>query len=47
MAAAQLNSTSLMTSINYSIKIYITPFQDPYSEVLPTQAKRKRTVLRR
>jgi len=34
-------------SINQSIKIYIAPIQDPYSEALPTQAKRKRTVLRR
>jgi len=30
-----------------SIKIYIAPLQDPYSEVLPNQAKWKRTVLRR
>ena len=30
-----------------SIKIYIAPLQDPYSEALPTQAKQKRTVLRR
>jgi len=32
---------------NQSIKIYITPLHDPYSLTLPTQAKRKRTVLRR
>src|SRR6218665_3038347 len=32
---------------NQSIKIYIAPLQDPYSEALQTQAKRKRTVLRR
>src|SRR6218665_3847298 len=31
-------------SINQSIKIYIMPLQDTYSEALPTQAKRKRTV---
>jgi len=30
-----------------SIKIYIAPLQGPYSEALPTQAKRKRTVLGR
>ena len=28
-------------SINQSIKIYIAPLQDTYSEALPTQAKRK------
>src|SRR6218665_4228116 len=33
--------------INQSIKIYIAPLQDTYSEALLTQAKRKRTVLRR
>jgi len=33
--------------INQLIKIFIVPLQDPYSEVLPTQAKRKRTVSRR
>ena len=33
--------------INQSIKIYIAPLQDTYSEALPTQAKRKRTVFRR
>ena len=33
-------------SINQLIKIYIAPLEDPYSEALPTQAKRKRTVLR-
>jgi len=27
--------------------MYIAPLQDPYSEALPTQAKRKWTVLRR
>jgi len=32
---------------NLSIKIYIAPLQDPYSEALPTQAKRISTVLRR
>ena len=31
-------------SFNQSIKIYIAPLKDPYSEALPTQAKRKRTV---
>jgi len=34
-------------TIKQSIEIYIAPLQDPYSEALPTQAKRKRTVLRR
>src|SRR6218665_1611048 len=34
-------------SINQSIKIYIAPLHDPYSEALLTQAKRKRTGLRR
>ena len=34
-------------SINQSIKIYIAPLQDTNSEALPTQAKRKRTLLRR
>jgi len=29
-------------SINQSIKIYTAPLQDPYSEALPTQAKRKK-----
>ena len=28
-------------NINQSIKIYIAPLQDLYSEALPTQAKRK------
>jgi len=28
------------------MKIYIAPLKDPYSEALPTQAKRKRTVFR-
>jgi len=37
----------LNQSINQSIKIYIVPLQDPYSEALPTQAKWKKTVLRR
>jgi len=31
-------------SINQSIKIYIAPLQDPYSDALPAQVKRKRTV---
>src|SRR6218665_682953 len=39
--------TSRTQVINQSIKIYITPLQDPYLEGLPTQAKRKRTVLRK
>src|SRR6218665_1776344 len=34
-------------SINQSVKIYIAPLQDTYSEALPTQAKRKRRVFRR
>ena len=33
--------------INQSVKIYIAPIQDTYSEALPTQAKRKLTVWRR
>src|SRR6218665_3518037 len=37
----------LTLSINQSIKIYIAPLQDPCSEVLPTQAKQKRTVVRK
>jgi len=37
----------LCQSINQSVKIYIVPLQDTYSEALPTMAKRKRTVLRR
>jgi len=36
-----------IASINQSIKIYKAPLQDTYSEALPTQAKRKRTVFRR
>jgi len=38
---------SINQLINQSIKIYVAPLldQDPYSEVLPTQAKRKSTVL--
>ena len=39
--------TGVSFLINQSIKIYIAPLQDPYSEVLLTQAKRKRTVLSR
>ena len=34
-------------SINQSVKTYIAPLQDTYSEALPNQSKRKRTVLRR
>ena len=34
-------------NINQSIKIYIVPFQDQFSEVLSTQTKWKRTVLRK
>ena len=37
---------TLSQSINRAIKIYIASLQDPYSEALPTQAKRKITVLR-
>ena len=33
--------------IYQSVKTYIAPLQDTYLETLPTQAKRKRTVLRR
>src|SRR6218665_1709672 len=43
-------SCQYIQSINQSINqnFYSTPsHQDPYSEVLPTQAKWKRTVLRR
>jgi len=36
-----------MTCMMLSIKIYIAPLPDQYSEALPKQAKRKRTVLRR
>jgi len=36
--------SNMVTLINQSIKIYIVPIQDPYSEALPTQAKRKRTL---
>jgi len=35
------------STCNQSVKIYIAPLQDTYSEVLPTQAKRKRRVFRR
>src|SRR6218665_2187230 len=38
---------SISQSINQSVKIYIAPSQDTYSEELPTQVKRKTTVLRR
>ena len=31
-------------SINQSIKIYIAPLQDPYSEALPTQASLDKVV---
>ena len=41
-----MNSASIQW-ISQSIKIYIAPPQDPYSEALTTQAKRKRAVLRR
>ena len=37
----------IVQRLNQSIKIYIAPLQDTYSEALPTQAKRKRTVFRR
>src|SRR6218665_3156298 len=37
--------TTSATLNNQSIKIYIAPFPDPYSEALPTQARRKRTAL--
>jgi len=37
----------LLFYFNQLIKIYIAPLQGPYSEALPTQAKRERTVLRR
>jgi len=35
--------------MNYyqSIRIYLAPLQDPYSEALPTQAKRRRAVLKK
>src|SRR6218665_4221608 len=35
------------TSINQSVKTYVMSLQNPYSEALPTQAKQKRTVLRK
>src|SRR6218665_1852187 len=35
------------TSINQSVKMYVAPLQKPCSEALPTQAKQKRTVLRK
>jgi len=38
---------SINQSVNQSIKIYIAALKDPYSEALPIQAKRNRTVLRR
>ena len=38
------NAATLNQSINQSIKIYIAPLQDTYSEALPTQAKRKRSL---
>src|SRR6218665_3336590 len=31
-------------SINQSVKIYIAPLQDTYSDALPTHAKRKRSL---
>jgi len=37
----------LKLSLCQSFKIYIAPLQDPYSEALLTQAKWKRTVLRK
>jgi len=38
-----INGTQL---INQSMKIYIAPLKDPYSEALPTQAKRSsRSIL--
>ena len=42
----RFNNSSLSYN-NQSIKIYIAPLQDPYSEVLPTQAKQKRIEKRR
>jgi len=39
--------TTSIFNVNQSIKIYIASLQDSYSEALPTQAKRKRTVFRR
>jgi len=42
-----LTNDNFNQSINQSIKNYIVPLQDPYSEVLPIQAKQKRIVLRR
>jgi len=48
----QFAPVSINQSINQSIKqaskqaikMYIAPLQDPYSEALPTQAKRKRSL---
>ena len=45
--AYPLMTKEKVESINQSIKIYLAPLQDTYSEALPTQAKRKRTVFRR
>src|SRR6218665_3249188 len=42
-----IKHTMANPSINQSVKIYIVPLQDTYSEALPTKAKRKRTVFRR
>jgi len=47
MVNLSMNNT---ININQSVKFYIAlqaPLQDTYSEALPIQAKRKRTVLRR
>jgi len=38
------NRSLLFKLINQSPKMYTAPLQDPYSEALPTQVKRKRTV---
>ena len=42
-----IGTLTSFSHLNQSIKIYIAPLQDAYSEALPTQAKQKRTVLRR
>jgi len=44
IGTASLVTLSTGQTFNQSIKIYIAPLQDPYSEALPTQAKRKRTI---
>ena len=44
MYACWYLDTCRMHLHNQSIKVYKAPLQDPYSEVLPTQTKRKRSL---